>query len=256
MSSNITATVISGQASLALVGVALAHLSLAGCIAETEDPPSGFTPIPDAEVRALFIGNSLTASNDLPGMVQTLAEAAGRGFEYRTLLRSSFSLEDHWSFGHADDVVRGSRADFVVLQQGPSSVGDNPAHLRSWTETYAPLISEAGGTAALLMVWPESTRMEAFDAVRDSYQAAAQAVNGRFVPAGEVWREIWLREADAPLYGPDGFHPSTLGTFAAAVSVFAVLFDEDPRGLPRVIVDPDDATLVYEAVHAVHAAGN
>lgn len=240
---------------LGLVGVALAHLFLAACVAGPDESPSGFTPIPDADVTALFVGNSLTASNDLPDMVSTLAEAAGRSFEYRTLLRPNFSLEDHLSFGQAGDAVTRSEADFVVLQQGPSSVGDNPAHLRSWTETFAPFIEQAGGTPALLMVWPESTRTEAFDAVRDSYRAAAEAVDGRFVPAGEAWREIWLRDADAPLYGSDGFHPSALGSFAAAVSVFAVLFDEDPRALPPVIVDPDDAELVYEAVYAVTTGG-
>ena len=51
-------------------------------------------------------------------------------------------------------------------------------YLRTWTETLAPVIRQAGGTPALLMVWPEATRIDAFDAVYRSYQGAAEAVSG------------------------------------------------------------------------------
>lgn len=206
-------------------------------------------PFGDGEVAALFIGNSLTASNDLPGMVATLAEASGRTFEYRALLRPGVSLADHWASG-ADDVIRELGADVVILQQGPSSVGDNPLHLRTWTETYAPVIRASGGEPALLMVWPEKSRMEAFDAVRDSYAGAADAVDGIFIPAGEAWREAWSLDPDVPLYGVDGFHPSRDGSLVAALTVFAILFDEDVRELPADLYDSTRLETLYEAVHA------
>ncbi len=233
--------------------------ALGGCIAESPDarpngpepspPAEDLEPLPEADVTVLFIGNSLTASNDLPGMVAEIADAAGHTFAYRTVLRGGSSLEDHWNLG-VEGVISASQADFVVMQQGPSSVGGNPAYLRTWTETLAPAIRRAGGEPALLMVWPESTRLEAFDAVRDSYAAAAAAVDGVFIPAGEAWREAWAREADTALYGPDGFHPSKKGSFAAAVTVFAVLFDEDPRALPAPLLGVGDAALIYDAVQA------
>lgn len=232
--------------------IPIAALLLLGCnaaVSGVDDPRPPLDPLPDADVSVLFVGNSLTASNDLPRMVEQIAEAAGRTFAYRSVLRGGTSLEDHWNLGIAQDILA-AQADFVVMQQGPSSVGDNPAYLRTWTETLAPVIRQASGEPALLMVWPERTRLEAFDAVRDSYEGAADAVSGVFIPAGEAWRAIWARDADAPLYGPDGFHPSALGSFAAAVSVFAVLFEEDPRDLPGELLGFDRADLVYEAVWA------
>lgn len=228
-------------------------VSLPGC---SSDPVGvDLLPFGDAEVTALFIGNSLTATNDLPAMVATAAEAAGHTFEYRTLLRPNYSLADHWRDG-ADQVVRDLRADIVVLQQGPSSVGDNPDHLRSWTETFAPGIAATGGRPALLMVWPERSRPEAFDAVRDAYAGAAVAVDGVFIPAGEAWRAVWERDATIGLYGPDGFHPSLAGSFVAALAVFEVLFEEDARSLPPLVVDEADAKILYEAVHATVQAGS
>lgn len=36
-------------------------------------------------LRVLFVGNSLTATNDLPGYVAGLADASGHKLEYRTI---------------------------------------------------------------------------------------------------------------------------------------------------------------------------
>jgi hypothetical protein len=51
-------------------------------------------------LRLLFIGNSLTAANDLPGLVATLAQAGGQQRpDTRMVAVGGFSLEDHWNQG-------------------------------------------------------------------------------------------------------------------------------------------------------------
>jgi hypothetical protein len=95
-----------------------------------------------------------------------------------------------------------------------------------------PDIRKAGGRTALLMVWPPSGGLDAFDQVRISYQQAAEAVGGLFLPAGEAWRTAWASDADLPLYGPDGFHPSELGTYLAALVVYEGITGHDARSLP------------------------
>lgn len=190
--------------------------------------PSAPAPIDlgPADLRVLFIGNSLTYTNDLPGMTAYLSELEGRSFATATLALPDVSLEDHAQFG-AFSIIRRERPDIVVLQQGPSSLPSSREHLVTWSQQYASVAAEGGGRAALLMVWPESFRTEAFDAVRDSYAAAAEAVDGPFIPAGESWRAAWARDADLQLYGFDGFHPSPLGTLAAALTVHMVLYELD-----------------------------
>lgn len=179
-------------------------------------------PDPDADLRVLFIGNSLTATNDLPAMVRGIAEADGTDLAYASVLVPGYSLEDHWRNG-VEDVIRDADADVVVLQQGPSSLPDNQEHLERWTERYAPVVAENGGQVALYMVWPASHRLYALDAVREAYQRAARAVGGLFAPAGETWRSVLESSAPVRLYGPDGFHPTRTGTFAAALTIYGTL---------------------------------
>ena len=224
---------------------------LAGCLG---DGPSG-PDLGDAETRILFVGNSLTRTNDLPSLVRSLGEAAGLSISVASILEPNYSLEDHWSDG-LEDEIRRLRADFVVMQQGPSSLPASGEHLVAWAGVIAPVVREAGGEPVLLMVWPDYTRADYFDEVRDHYLAAAEAVNGRFVPAGWSWIETWGRDPELDLYGPDGFHPSYLGTLVAAHTVLAVLFDLDASAIPARADGLPAATLdVVRSAVAASVAG-
>lgn len=235
-----------------MAAVLLLGLPSAGC-----GQPSG--PLPgDGDLRVLFVGNSLTYTNDLPAMVGALAEADGVDLSYAVEARPGFALGDHWDRGLADRISEVA-ADVVVLQQGPSSLESSRAYLVEWTERIDDVVRAAGGRSALFMVWPEATRLDAFDAVRESYAAAADSVGGIFIPAGETWRSAWVADPDLALYGPDGFHPSRTGSAAAAVTVYAMLVGggaEEPPCPAGALVDEATATLLCAAMReAVGAYG-
>ncbi len=79
---------------------------------------------PAVPTRILFIGNSLTYSNDLPAMVCAMARAASRNAVCESVTKPDYSLEDHWQERDARRAVaRGW--DFVVLQQGPSALPES-----------------------------------------------------------------------------------------------------------------------------------
>jgi hypothetical protein len=182
--------------------------------------------------RVLFIGNSLTQSNRLPQMVQALAEARGENLYVEMVAFGGFDLELHWQQGDAMAAILRGGWDFVVLQQGPSSLPASRDHIRSWSKLFSRHIRKTGARPALYMVWPEQERFNVFDDVRDSYSLAALDIRGMFIPAGEAWRAAWRREPSAPLYGSDNFHPSVAGTYAAALSIYGMLFNRPPLGLP------------------------
>lgn len=200
--------------------------------------------------RILFIGNSLTVANDLPQTLTTVASAAGIPLTYRVVAFPDYSLEDHWTRGDAAKAISSDSWSFVVLQQGPSALPESRLLLRDYTKRFAALASRAGARTALFMVWPSITRNSDFDDVHESYRLAALDVKGAFVPAGDAWRHVWRAQPRAALYGPDGFHPTALGSYVAAVTMFAVLFDRSPVGLPTVGLAPADAALAQRAAES------
>lgn len=214
-------------------------------------PPGPAIPNPagiGAGARVLFIGNSLTQVNDVPGMVQSLADAAGLGWSIDAELMGGASLQDHWERGQAQAKIRGAQWDAVVLQQGPSSLADSRANLRQWTAVIDAVVRQAGARSALYMVWPERERFAWFNRVRDSYALAARDVDGWFLPAGETWRAAWADDADLPLYGGDGFHPTVAGSWAAALTIFGGLSGHSLEGLPAPVgLDPTTAERLRRA---------
>lgn len=187
----------------------------------------------DADARILFIGNSLTYTHDVPRLVRMLGERQGLDVETASIASANFSLEDHWNNGAAREIRR-LAPDFVVMQQGPSSLVENQAHLAEWAQTFATVIREVGGVPALYMVWPDVSRRFAFPAVEQAYSSAAEASGSLLLPAGTTWLEAWEEDENLALYGPDGFHPSYLGALAAAQTIHAALFEVDPLTLPAL----------------------
>ena len=131
-------------------------------------------------LRVLYVGNSLTATNDLPALVATLARTTGsRPVEYRAITPGGVSLEDHWNAGAAPAAIASGDWDAVVLQQGPSALPESAINLREWAVRFAAAARERGTTPALLTVWPESYRRNALPAVIRSYRDAAVAARAR-----------------------------------------------------------------------------
>jgi len=182
-------------------------------------------------LRVLFVGNSLTATNDLPALVARLARAFGpREIQYKTIAPGGTSIEDHWNAGVVPAELETGKWDVVVMQQGPSALPESQANLIEWATRMSKHAREHGVRPALLTVWPESYRRYATAAVIASYANAAKAANAELYPAGVAWRAAWRRNPSLPLYGPDGFHPSGLGTYLAAIVVLAGLTGDEPIG--------------------------
>ena len=68
-----------------------------------------------APLNVLFIGNSFTARNDLPGLVATLAAAQGKALTHRLISAGGASLRTHWNAGEALTAIREGGYDAVVL---------------------------------------------------------------------------------------------------------------------------------------------
>ena len=184
----------------------------AGCAQAPHD--RGAEPL-----RVLFVGNSLTQTNDLPAVVAMIARGFGTEIEYRTIAPGGMSLEDHWNAGQAPAELAAGGWDAVVLQQGPSALPESQTNLRDWARRFADLARAHGVRPALLTVWPERYRAAALADVIASYANAAEAADAELYPAGAAWQEAWKGNAALPLDGPDRFHPRPHGSYLAPLVV-------------------------------------
>jgi hypothetical protein len=210
--------------------------------------------------KVLFIGNSLTYANYLPAMLSAVAAQAGKTLVTAQVSEGGFALQDHYRVGTAQAEI-GKRYQLVILQQGPSAEEQSQADLRRSAIRFNPIIRNSGARPALYMVWPELARFSVFDDVRDSYSNAALAIDAMFIPGGEAWRASWRLDPALEFYGPDDFHPSTLGTYAIAASMFAEIFRQTPADLPatfslangtQIVLDPAQARAVQRGAWQAH----
>ena len=218
---------------------------------------------PEGSVRVLFIGNSLTYENDLPLTIGQLAISAGLPECYCVAIAyPDFALEDHWDFREAVTALEKQEWDFVVMQQGPSALESSRANLVLWAGVFGDLIDENGAQAVMYGVWPQFDRSFDFPNVTASYRAAADAIGALFAPAGEAWQNAWAADSTLPLYAADDFHPSTMGTYLAALVVFERIYGRSPVGVQATAVVDGRAQnwpvaivrLLQEAAAAANAA--
>jgi hypothetical protein len=208
-----------------LAGAVLLLWAGGGCHSSTGATAAGGT-------RVLFIGNSLTDVNDLPQMFAAVAGAGGFTVTTGKVVFNDYSLDDHLLRGDAVVEIRGGDWDYVVLQQGPSGLPSSRTQLIAATQQFAGVIATEDARPALYMVWPDASRRTAFDSVSMSYTQAADAVNGLLFPAGDAWVSAWERKPALRLYDDDGLHPSPMGSYLAALSIYAVMCDRSPAALP------------------------
>ena len=222
-------------------GLAVLVLCLAASAAPAQNASEDDVAPP---LHVLFIGNSLTYTNDLPAMFTALAEAAAKPRPFvRAVTGPGLSLEDQWDRGEAQKAIAFGGWDFVVLQQGPSASPEGSLLLRKYTRRFAELIRAGGARPVLYMVWPSTSRAQDFDGVALSYREAARDVDALLCPAGETWRAAWKRDPRLALYSPDGLHPTPAGTYAAAATFFEVFYKQSPSGLPGRLTLAGGATV-------------
>jgi drug/metabolite transporter superfamily protein YnfA len=205
-------------------------LGLVGCLSSTSPQLIGEgRPI-------LFIGNSYTYVNDLPGIVQALADSAGGDrIAVETVAEPDYALVDHLADGTAQREISKRGWAFVVLQQGPSSVDINRDTLRLAAKAFAPLIAAAGGKPALFSAWPTVDRRVDFGRAIESYKLAAVDVGGVFLPVASAWLAAWDRDSTLALYDFDGLHASVIGSYLSALVIYGRLMNHSVVGLPSTL---------------------
>lgn len=189
-------------------------------------------------VSALFVGNSYTTSNDLPGMVRALGDVVGRGIETQTRAPGGWWLRDHLDSADTVNAIAEDELDYIVLQEQSMVPADRSLADSVSRPAVIGLATQAtGADIVMFMTWghrngSSEVGHSSYDsmqiAIANTYDRLAAAVIGDVAPVGAAWWMALAERPDINLYQADGSHPSQAGSYLAAVVIAATLLDLDP----------------------------
>jgi hypothetical protein len=194
-----------------------------------------------AMLNVLFIGNSFTARNDLPGLVGQLADAVGLELRHKLLSIGGASLRTHWNKGEALREIDRGGYDYVVLQEQGTLPVKNARRMMENVTLFDGAIKAAKSQTALYMTWSRRHAPETQQAITHAYESAAKETGALLIPVGIAWHRF-LDTHDRPeLYDRDGSHPSLAGTFLAACVTYRSLFGPAATRSAKTPVDLEPA---------------
>ena len=226
--------------------IAVVFVAVAGVVAVTAWTSfSGAgcgVPEDPACLRVLFIGNSYTSVNDLPGTFARLARSGGLHVETAMIAPGGATLADQVANPDVATTIAGRHWTAVILQEQselPAVRGALQSQILPPAETLAGDARAVGGLVYLLETWAhrdglptEHLDRKAMQAEIDAtYRALAPPLGASVVPAGEAWARAVTEAPSIDLWQADGSHPTAAGTYLAACVLYASLTGRSPIGL-------------------------
>jgi hypothetical protein len=184
-----------------------------------------------APLKVLFIGNSFTARNNVPGLIGQMADARGKSMEHRLISAGGASLRAHWNAGQAPKAIKDGHYDCVVLQEQSTLPVKNAKRMHENVRLFDELIKAAGAKTILYMTWARQHSPESQQAITDAYTSIGRELGATVVPVGVAWQRFLSKHAEPVLHDRDQSHPTLAGSYLAACVFFAVLFNESPAGI-------------------------
>ena len=221
--------------------------------------------------RVLFIGNSYTEVNNLPQLVQRVAESAGDVVEYQSNTPGGCTFQQHCN-NLSMDLIRQGGWDVVVLQEQSQRPSFPQSQVEVEVFPYAQQLVEAvynnnpEGEAMFYMTWgrkygdqqnapyfPVLGTYEGMDSMLyERYMYMARQYDASVCPVGRVWRYLRTNNPEIELYQSDESHSSLAGSYAAACAFYTLIFHRSPQYITyQPEIDAAQALTIREAVQSV-----
>lgn len=198
-------------------------------------------------ISVLFIGNSYTYVNDLPGTLGALATSLGKEITIDSKTNGGYTFQNHTTDPVTYSKIHSKPWDVVVIQGQSQEPSFPDAQVDSETLPYAVQLSDsiwannACSNVMYYMTWgrengdPQWSEINTFEKMNtrlyNAYMRMADSSDRAMVsPVGRAWGYVRENHPTINLYNGDGSHPSLEGTYLAACTFYAALFQESPVG--------------------------
>lgn len=265
-----------------------ATLLLAAC-ASTGNAPATSAAAPAPLVKAatanppraiLYVGNSfMYYNNSLHGMVNQLARstATPQAAQHRstsvTISGSGIDWHDLESYLRPDGLGRysfvgdnevrfnppGRQYDSVLLMD----CSQCPVHptlskvFYDYSKRHSATARAKGVEPMFLMTWAYADKPEMTQGLADAYTEAGRQNNAHVIPAGLAFAASIAKRPDLNLYVADKRHPSLAGSYLAAATMVASVWNVNPVGATYTAGLPADVArhlqqVAWDTVRGYH----
>ena len=198
--------------------------------------------MPPDTTRILFIGNSYTYYNSLPELVKAMAKEKfpDRVVKTQLISQGGATLKRHWEEGKAQQAIKSDHWEYVILQEqsrlGMGMVIDDEFYFGQtdlffeYARKFNMEIKGAGAKTVFFMTWSRENQPETQEILTYAYATIAKELDAMLAPVGLVWDKL-RTNSQYNFYVEDGSHPSPMGSYLAASTIFSTLFKVSPMGL-------------------------
>ncbi|MBE6970434.1 MAG: SGNH/GDSL hydrolase family protein [Ruminococcaceae bacterium] len=198
----------------------------------------------------LFIGNSYTYCNDMPTAIfERIAEEAGYQVEVTAITKGAYHLSqfadptDEYGAAVEEALTGTKKYDFVILQeQSVHPAAENAPDFYSAVRNLSERIKATGAEPVLYATWGRKTGSSTLDTygwtnesmtwkLAAAYQAIGDELGIPVVHVGLAFYDVYTTQSNIELYNSDKSHPSYAGSYLAAATLFAGIFDADPTDI-------------------------
>ncbi len=201
--------------------------------------------------NVLFLGNSYTGVNNLPGMVAQLALASGDTISWDANTPGGYTLQLHSQDANTLSKINQRPWDFVIIQAQSQEPSLDTPYVQANVFPYARLldsliqVNDSCTQTVFYMTWGrkygDASNCSAYPPVC-TYSGMQEQLKGRYLqmatdndavvaPAGAAWQNTIAGNPAFDLYQSDQSHPSVHGTYLTACVFYATIFRQSPVGL-------------------------
>lgn len=201
--------------------------------------------------KVLFIGNSYTAANNLPLLVNNMAASTEDVLIYDSYTPGGYRFMNHASDPTTLAKINSDSWDYVALQAQSQETSLSETQMQAEVYPYAESLSNAirandeCSQPLFYMTWGREngdatncafipwvcTYEEMDDVIRETYIFMSESNEAELAPAGAVWRYLRENHPSINLYSGDGSHPSLAGSYAVACAFYTMIYKKDPKSI-------------------------
>lgn len=201
--------------------------------------------------KILFVGNSYVYSNNLPLVLYNLALSNGDTIIYDSSAPGGYTFAQHTTNTTTLSKINAQDWDYVILQEQSQIPSFDPSQVQTETYPYAAQLNDLilandsctqtvffmtwgrkYGDASNCAIYPPLCTFEGMQGrLRQSYVEMADDNEALVSPVGEAFKYSRMADSTINLYSIDNSHPSVAGTYLAACTFYATLFETSPVGL-------------------------